>query len=171
MYVISLRILVDDASVLLPMACRRPNLNPVLQSKCEVAALSLPGDALERIHVEHVQTAAGPVVVMCGTVLGAASDPCLVVTHTLQTCTCVMGKHLPNLVLGPCNKIWVALQAIYWPFAPPTCPGVLAGLQIVTACTSCRLPCLNWSKLNSCRSGRPLLFQIKQLNRSYNLNP
>jgi hypothetical protein len=75
------------------------------RTKHEVAAVSLTGDALEGVDVEHVEATAGPVVVMCGTVLGAARDSCLVVTHTLQTCACVTGKHLADLVLGPCNNI------------------------------------------------------------------
>lgn len=72
---------------------------------CEVAVFSLPRHALECVHIKHIQATAGPVVIVSGTVLGAACHPRLVVTHALQTCACVPGKHLSHLIFCPCNSI------------------------------------------------------------------
>lgn len=71
----------------------------------EVAVFSLPRHVLERVHVEHIQATAGPVIIVSGTVLGAACDPCLVVAHTLQTRARVPGQHLSHLIFCPCNSI------------------------------------------------------------------
>lgn len=76
-----------------------------INQTCEAAVLSLPRNALERVHVKHIQATAGPVVIVSGTVFGAACDPRLVVTHALQTRAGVPGKHLSHLIFCPCNII------------------------------------------------------------------
>lgn len=95
----------DSIILLIITLCHKPTfIFPVT----EVAALSFAGDTLKCVHIKHVKAAAGPIVVVCGAVLGATRDPCLTVTHALQTCASVPGKHFPYLVLCSCNSSNIA---------------------------------------------------------------